>query len=77
MSDYAVFIVDADPVWPPAEFNDWDSAIRHAVRVAKTFKGVTGSPGFQIIGHDCDDGVWSVEGLLFIGMMIDEYDEQH
>ncbi|WP_143029633.1 hypothetical protein [Bradyrhizobium brasilense] len=77
MSQYAVIIVDADPVWPPAKFNDWRSAFRHAIKVAKSFEGIGGSPGLRIIGPDCHPGVWSVEGLLLMGLLMDEYDGQN
>lgn len=73
MSEYAVVTVGAEDVWPPAKFNDLESAFRHAIRIAKTFKGVTGSPRFQVIGPGSDPGVWSVDGLLFMEDVIDQF----
>lgn len=57
MSQYLVIIEDADAVWPPVEFDDWLSAIRHAIRVAKTFEAVSGSPGIRVVGPNCGAGV--------------------
>jgi hypothetical protein len=70
---YFVIIEDAEPVWPPVAFDDYVSAYAHAVKVAKTWEGVHGSPIIRVKGIDGYDPSWTADELLRVERIINRF----
>jgi hypothetical protein len=60
---------DTDSVWPPVTFDDYISALRHAIRVANSWKGVNGAPRIRIDGASYCEPL-DVDTLLTMEMLI-------
>jgi len=69
MSRYTVLVEDAEEVWPPVLFDDFLSAIRHAITLAKGFGTSPNSPRIGILG-DTPLDYQSVDWYLRAEMMI-------
>jgi hypothetical protein len=74
-------VVDAefDSEWylTPMSFSSHYEAFRHAYGIAASWRGLPDAPQIWIKGHGHDylQGPWSVEGLLFEGLIFQVDDD--
>jgi hypothetical protein len=60
----------------PASFPDLLPAIRHAIGIAKSWKGRRGTPPIRIRSDNGYDEFWSMKRLLVIGLLLPEEEDQ-
>lgn len=76
-SRYIVVVeCDTDSEWDltPTAFDNFRAAIHFAIGIAKSWEGCKSSPGLRIKGDDISGDLWTVDGLLTVARMIDQYD---